>query len=88
MSGRIVECHLGYQLLGVYICVLLIPNNARGTSPIIVTIKVSRKFLLVMAIVVLCPLRTSPFHISLCLILSDSCDLVMIIVTQGPYLKA
>lgn len=51
MPGRIVECHLGYQLLGVYICVLLIPNNARCASPMIVIIKVSHKFLLVMVIV-------------------------------------
>ena len=50
MAGRVFECHLGYQLLGVYICVLLIPNNSRCASPIIVTMQVSHKFLLVMVV--------------------------------------
>lgn len=50
MTGRVFECHLGYPLLGVYICVLLIPNKSRCTSPIIVTIQVSHKFLLVMVV--------------------------------------
>ena len=50
MAGRVFECHLGHQFLGVYICVLLIPNNSRCASPIIVTIQVSHKFLLVMVV--------------------------------------
>ena len=48
MTGRVFERHLGYQL---YTPVLLLtPNNSRCTSPIIVTVQVSRKFLLVMVV--------------------------------------